>query len=116
MEMKFISQQYKEKVRQSIYEKHKANGLTQYPERIFKMMDEYAEYISQQSPDAVDTATVTGIFTKEQQDYVASVSDENLRSHLLHQVRLRDNMESDRNAFEKLYKEALSPSHGSGAG
>lgn len=42
-----------------------------------------------------------GIFTKEQIDYVNGVKDEDLRSALLHQVRLRDNMESDRNAFEK---------------
>lgn len=42
-----------------------------------------------------------GIFTQEQIDYVNGVKDEDLRSALLHQVRLRDNMESDRNSFEK---------------
>lgn len=43
-----------------------------------------------------------GLFTQDQKDYVASVKDEDLRDHLLHQVRLRDNMEKDRDAFEKL--------------
>lgn len=41
-----------------------------------------------------------GLFTKEQKEYVDSVAEEDLRSHLLHQVRLRDNMEKDRDAFE----------------
>jgi N-acyl-D-aspartate/D-glutamate deacylase len=42
------------------------------------------------------------IYTKDQQEYVDSVKDEDLRKHLLHQVRLRDNMERDRNSFEQM--------------
>jgi len=42
-----------------------------------------------------------GIFTKEQQDYVNSIDEKDLRSHLLHQVRLRDNLQSDRDYLEK---------------
>ena len=45
------------------------------------------------------------LFTKEQFDYVMSVPDIYLRSHLLHQVRLRDNMEADRNNFEMMYND-----------
>jgi hypothetical protein len=41
------------------------------------------------------------IFTPEQLKYAHSVDSGLLRSHLLYQVRLRDNMEADRNAFEK---------------
>ena len=41
------------------------------------------------------------LFTQEQFDYVMEVPEIYLRSHLLHQVRLRDNMESDRDSFEK---------------
>ena len=48
------------------------------------------------------------LFTQEQFDYVMNVPEIYLRSHLLHQVRLRDNMEADRNAFEKMYNELLS--------
>lgn len=43
-----------------------------------------------------------GLYTKAQMDYVNGLSDDELRSHLLHQVRLRDNMEFDRNSFEKI--------------
>lgn len=46
-------------------------------------------------------ASATGLYTQEQIDYVNSVSDENLRDHLLHVVRLRDNLSQDRDAFEK---------------
>ena len=42
-----------------------------------------------------------GIYTQKQLNYVDSVKDENLRDHLLHQTRLRDLMEQDRDAFEK---------------
>ena len=42
-----------------------------------------------------------GIFTESQRIYVESIDDSMLRPHLLHQVRLRDNMESDRNSFER---------------
>jgi len=48
------------------------------------------------------------LFTQEQFDYVMNVPEIYLRSHLLHQVRLRDNMEADRNEFEKMYNELLS--------
>ena len=41
------------------------------------------------------------IYTEKQKKYVAGVKDEHLRDHLLYQTRLRDNMEADRNAFEK---------------
>ena len=46
-------------------------------------------------------ATPEGLYTEKQINYVNSVKDDQLRSHLLHQVRLRDNMEQDRDAFEK---------------
>lgn len=42
-----------------------------------------------------------GLYTEVQINYVNSISDENLREHLLYQLRLRDNMEADRDAFEK---------------
>jgi len=48
----------------------------------------------------------TGLFTKEQHEYVNSVANVDLRSHLLHQVRLRDNMSADRDSFEKQLNEA----------
>tara|TARA_R110000868_G_C10373815_1_gene718673 strand:- start:262 stop:495 length:234 start_codon:yes stop_codon:yes gene_type:complete len=48
------------------------------------------------------------LFTQEQFEYVMNVPEIYLRSHLLHQVRLRDNMEADRNSFEKMYNELLS--------
>lgn len=48
-----------------------------------------------------DGGSPNNLFTDEQINYVASISDNNLRSQLLHQVRLRDNIEADRNAFEK---------------
>jgi hypothetical protein len=41
-------------------------------------------------------------FTQEQIDYVSSIKNEDLRSNLLHQIRLRDSMESDRDNFEKI--------------
>ena len=43
----------------------------------------------------------TGFFTQDQIDYVNNVKDEDLRPHLLHQVRLRDNLSKDRDTFEK---------------
>jgi len=49
----------------------------------------------------------SGFFTDKQLSYVNSVSEKDLRSHLLHQVRLRDNMECDRDSFEKMYNELL---------
>lgn len=42
-----------------------------------------------------------GLYTEEQINYVNSVKEEDLRGHLLHQVRLRDNLSKDRDAFEK---------------
>jgi len=41
------------------------------------------------------------LFTQEQFDYIMEVPQIYLRSHLLYQVRLRDNIESDRDSFEK---------------
>ena len=49
----------------------------------------------------LDTATTEGLFTEKQINYVDSIKAKDLRSHLLHQVRLRDLMEQDRDAFEK---------------
>lgn len=57
--------------------------------------------------------SANGLFTKEQIDYVDSIPDSDLRSHLLHQVRLRDCMERDRDSFEKqlnLKQQSLNPS------
>lgn len=48
------------------------------------------------------------LFTQEQFDYVMNVPEIYLRSHLLHQVKLRDDMEDDRNEYEKMYNELLS--------
>ena len=45
--------------------------------------------------------SATGLYSEVQVNYVNGISDENLRDHLLYQLRLRDNMEADRNAFEK---------------
>lgn len=41
------------------------------------------------------------IYTKEQQGYVAGVPDKDLRAHLLHQTRLRDLMEEERDRWGK---------------
>ena len=63
----------------------------------------------QEKDKALHIADVSeSLFTQEQFDYVMNVPEIYLRSHLLHQVRLRDNMEADRNAFEKMYNELLS--------
>jgi len=48
-----------------------------------------------------DKATPNGLYTEKQIEYVDSIKNEDLKSHLLHQVRLRDIMEEDRDAFEK---------------
>lgn len=45
------------------------------------------------------------IYTQKQREYVDSIPNSELRSHLLHQVRLRDNMEADRDSFEKRVNE-----------
>lgn len=42
-----------------------------------------------------------GLYTEEQKAYVDGVPDVALRSHLLHQVRLRDIASADRDYFEK---------------
>lgn len=52
-------------------------------------------------------STPNDLFTKDQHDYVNRVKDEDLRYHLLYQVRLRDNMEKDRDAFERLLNSKL---------
>ena len=67
------------------------------------------EQISDKEKEALHIACVSeSLFTQEQFDYVMNVPEIYLRSHLLHQVRLRDNMEADRNEFEKMYNELLS--------
>lgn len=45
--------------------------------------------------------------TKEQHDYVDSIPDNLLRSHLLHLVRLRDNVSRDRDSFERQHSELV---------
>lgn len=52
-------------------------------------------------------ANSNGLYTDKQLEYVDNIQDKDLRSHLLHQIRLRDNMESDRNNFEQMYNELL---------
>jgi len=47
------------------------------------------------------SGTLHELFTKEQKEYVDGIKDEDLRFHLLHQIRLRDNLRKDRDAFEK---------------
>ena len=49
--------------------------------------------------------SATGLYTQDQIDYVNSVKDEDLRSVLLHHVRLKDNAFKDRDAFEKAANE-----------
>ena len=44
---------------------------------------------------------VEALFTQKQFDYVMDIPQIYLRSHILHQVRLRDNLETDRDSFEK---------------
>ena len=44
---------------------------------------------------------VEALFTQKQFDYVMDIPQIYLRSHVLHQVRLRDNLETDRDSFEK---------------
>jgi len=50
----------------------------------------------------MEGAIPEGLFTKEQIEFVDKVPDSDLRMMLLHTVRLRDNMEKDRDAFEKM--------------
>lgn len=47
------------------------------------------------------SASATGLYTKEQLNYVDNIKDDQLRDELIYQIRLRDNMEKDRNEFEK---------------
>jgi predicted metal-dependent phosphoesterase TrpH len=44
--------------------------------------------------------TPRGLYTKNELDYVESIKDEELRIELLYQIRLRNNMEYDRDSFE----------------
>lgn len=72
-------------------------------------MSEETENKELSTNEALHIGSVSeSLFTQEQFDYVMNVPEIYLRSHLLHQVRLRDNMEADRNAFEKMYNELLS--------
>jgi len=67
------------------------------------------EHTKQEENKALHIGGVSeSLFTQEQFDYVMNVPEIYLRSHLLHQVMLRDNMEADRNGFEKMYNELLS--------
>ena len=45
--------------------------------------------------------TSEGLYTEVLINYVNSIPEEQLREHLLYQLRLRDNMEADRDSFEK---------------
>jgi hypothetical protein len=49
------------------------------------------------------------IYTDTQKLYVAGLPDDvsELKQHLLYQIRLRDNMERDRNAFERQNNELI---------
>jgi len=48
----------------------------------------------------IDGVCPSGIYTKEQIDYVNSVKEEDLRDHLLHLVRLRDNSSNSNLYYE----------------
>ena len=72
-------------------------------------MSKEAENKELSTNEALHIGSVSeSLFTQEQFDYVMNVPEIYLRSHLLHQVRLRDNMEADRNEFEKMYNDLLS--------
>lgn len=47
------------------------------------------------------------LYTQEQRQYVGSLPDDpaTLKKHLLHQVRLRDNLRRDRDVFEQKCRE-----------
>jgi len=68
-------------------------------------MSEETENKELSTNEALHIGSVSeSLFTQEQFDYVMNVPEIYLRSHLLHQVRLRDNMEAEeivRNAYEK---------------
>ena len=65
------------------------------------------EVLSENKSPLEGSTNEHGGYTKEQFDYVMSVPDIYLRSHLLHQIRLRDNASADRDAFEFLYNNLL---------
>ena len=80
------------------------NDKTQTEHWAFKVFDDALK----NKQCIIDGGVSESLFTQEQFDYVMNVPEIYLRSHLLHQVRLRDNMEADRNAFEKMHNELLS--------
>lgn len=77
-------------------------------------MKNEAEKTNNKEGNGVLADVSESLFTQEQFDYVMSVPDIYLRSHLLHQVRLRDNMEADRNNFEMMYNELCKKNNASG--
>ena len=48
-----------------------------------------------------DCTPTNELYEKDVIDYVESVPDSDLRQHLKHQVRLRDNLRKDRDSFER---------------
>lgn len=52
-----------------------------------------------------DSAPSAELYEKDVIDYVNSVPDSELREHLKHQVRLRDNLRKDRDSFERQHME-----------
>lgn len=47
-----------------------------------------------------------GLYSQDMIEYVNSIDPNMYREALLHQIRLRDIMERDRDAFEKMYNDA----------
>lgn len=65
-----------------------------------------------QGPEQAKTPAVgsaTGLYTPEQVAYVAGLPDDlaSLKEELLHQIRLRDNLRSDRDSFERKLNHAV---------
>ena len=57
--------------------------------------------IQENNGGSLEAALPKGIFTQEQIDETNDVCERDLRSTLLHNIRLRNNMERDRDAFER---------------
>lgn len=51
--------------------------------------------------DQAMPANDRSLYNQEQMDYVNGIKDEDLRSHLLHQIRQCENMRQDRDNFER---------------
>lgn len=93
------------KISPKVVDGYKTGGLL-CPQCIVNKLSKFIQPTIQ----GMEKAVATGLFTKEQENYVASVRDEDLRAHLLHQVRVSDNMESDRNNFEAILRKNKEPS------